>query len=61
MKNVATRRQLHARLFGQPTDVAKAVVIVSFVCGLVALDTVLLHARNTLLVVVGTDAQVTAI
>lgn len=57
---MAARRQLDARLVGQPTDVTKAVVIVSFVSGRVALVTVLLQARNTLRVIVGTDAQVTA-
>ena len=60
VKNVAARRQLDARLIGQPTDVTKAVVIVSFVSGRVALITVFLQARNTLLVIVGADAQVTA-
>ena len=57
---MAARRQLDARLVGQPTDVTKAVVIVSFVSGWVALVTVLLQARNTLRVIVGADAQVTA-
>lgn len=60
VKNVAARRQLDARLIGKPTDVTKAVVIVSFVSGRVALITVFLQARNTLLVIVGADAQVTA-